>query len=138
MIGWLVDKSAFTRLAKSSDPVEWADRIRRGLVSVTSATRLEMGYSARSGEELRREIQRPPLVWMPLVHLTPAMESRAIEVQLLLAERGHHRAVSVPDLYVAAAAELSGLTVLHLDKDFELIRAITNQPVEQLELAGPS
>jgi len=49
-----------------------------------------------------------------------------------LADRGRHRAPSVPDLLVAAAAELSGLTVLHLDKDFELIAEITGQPVERL------
>jgi len=32
---------------------------------------------------------------------------------------GQHPAPSVPDLLIAATAELSGLTVLHLDKDFE-------------------
>jgi predicted nucleic acid-binding protein len=55
-------------------------------------------------------------------------------VQLLLADRGQHRAPSIPDLLVAAAAELSGLTVLALDKDFELIARITGQPVERLRL----
>jgi predicted nucleic acid-binding protein len=34
----------------------------------------------------------------------------------------------------AATAELAGLTVLHNDKDFELIAAITDQPTEQLDL----
>jgi predicted nucleic acid-binding protein len=32
---------------------------------------------------------------------------------------------------VAAAAELTGLVVLHLDKDFELISEITGQPTER-------
>ncbi|MEX0659012.1 MAG: hypothetical protein WD080_07760 [Egibacteraceae bacterium] len=36
--------------------------------------------------------------------------------------------MSVPDLIVAATAELAGLTVLHLDKDFDLIAAVTSQP----------
>jgi len=35
---------------------------------------------------------------------------------------------------LAATAELAELTVLHLDKDFELIAALTGQPQEQLEL----
>jgi predicted nucleic acid-binding protein len=66
----------------------------------------------------------------------PAVEDRAVEVQLQLADRGQHRAPSIPDLLVAAAAELSGLTVLALDKDFELIAQITGQRVERLRLAA--
>jgi predicted nucleic acid-binding protein len=97
-----------------------------------------MGYSARSVADLRSEVTSPPLVWIPVVYLTPAIEDRAMDVQLLLAERGHHRAVSVPDLLVPAAAELNGLTVLHLDKDFDLIVDITRQPVERIELAPAS
>ncbi|MGH3873436.1 MAG: hypothetical protein ACRDSR_18325 [Pseudonocardiaceae bacterium] len=49
-----------------------------------------------------------------------------------LADRGQHRAPSFPDLLIAATAELFGLTVLHLDKDFEMIAEITGQPVERL------
>jgi predicted nucleic acid-binding protein len=71
---------------------------------------------------------------MPIEHLTPAIEDRAIEVQLLLADRGHHRAPSIPDLMIAAVAELAGLVVLHIDKDFDLIASITGQPVERLRL----
>lgn len=55
-----------------------------------------------------------------------------MDVQERLADRGHHRAASVPDLLIAATAELSGLTVLHLDKDFELIADVTGQTVERL------
>ena len=55
-----------------------------------------------------------------------------MEVQVLLADRGHHRAPSVADLLVAATAELAGLTVLHEDKDFELIAQITGQPTERV------
>jgi predicted nucleic acid-binding protein len=48
---------------------------------------------------------------MPIEHLTPSVEDRAVEVQLLLADQGRYRAPSIPDLLVAAAAELAGLTV---------------------------
>lgn len=57
-----------------------------------------------------------------------------MQVQDLLAERGYHRAVSVPDLVIAATAELAGLTVLHVDKDYDLIAEITLQPIEQLKM----
>jgi len=33
---------------------------------------------------------------------------------------------------VAAAAEMAHLTVLHVDKDFDLIADVTGQPVERL------
>jgi predicted nucleic acid-binding protein len=134
--GWLVDKSALVRIADSPDAPEWASRIERGLLHITTVTRLELGFSARSGADLRRAQRRPPLSKMPIVYLTPAIEDRAIEVQLSLADQGRHRAPAVPDLLVAAAAELSDLVVLHVDKDFDLITGITGQPTERLVLTG--
>jgi len=114
---WLIHKSALVRLATSPDAPEWAARIERGVVRVTTLTRLEVGYSARSGPDLRTELSQPPLAAMPVEYLTPAIEDRAIEVQALVADRGQHRAPSIPDLVIAATAELAGLTVLHLDMD---------------------
>ena len=135
MTSWLIDKSALVRLSASPDAAEWARRIERGLVRITTVTRLEVGYSARSGADLRAGLQQPPVSVMPVEYLTPAIEDRAVEVLSLLADRGQHRAPSVPDLVIAAAAELAGLTVLHCDKDFDLIASVTGQPVEWLSLA---
>lgn len=132
MTDWLIDKSAFVRLAASVNAAVWANRIQRGLVRVTTATRLEIGYSARSGRDLRSRVERPPLASMPIAYLTPAIEDRAVAVQMTLADRGHHRAPSVPDLLIAATAELTGLTVLHADKDFDVIAELTGQDVERL------
>jgi predicted nucleic acid-binding protein len=131
---WLIDKSALVRLAESPDASEWAARIERGLVRITTVTRLETGYSARSGPEMRAGFQRPPLSSMPVEYLTPAIEDRAVELLTLLADQGQHRAPSIPDLIIAATAELAGLTVLHLDKDFDLIAEITAQPMERLSM----
>ena len=72
------------------------------------------------------------LAAMPVEYLSPAAEDRAVDVQRLLAEHGHHRGPSIPDLLIAAAAEVSRRTVLHLDKDFDLIAELTAQPVERL------
>jgi len=132
---WLIDKSALVRLAASSNAVEWAARIQRGVVRITTVTRLEVGYSARAGADLRASLGRPPLAAMPVEYLTPTIEDRAVEVLTLLADRGQHRAPSIPDLLIAATAELAGLTVLHVDKDFEIIAAITGQPLERLDIA---
>ena len=132
---WLIDKSAYARLADAADAQTWIDRVQRGMVRISTVTRLEVGYSFRTAADARREIASPPLSLMPVEYLSPAMEDRAVEVQLLLADRGQHRAPSIPDLLVAAAAELSGLTVLAVDKDFELIAEITGQSVERLRLS---
>ena len=132
MTTWLIDKSALVRLAASPDAQQWAARIERGVVRITTVTRLEVGYSARSGPDLRAGLRQPPLAAMPVEYLTPAIEDRAVEVLTLLADRGQHRAPSIPDLVIAATAELAGLTVLHQDKDFEIIAGITGQPLERL------
>jgi len=134
MTTWLIDKSALVRLAASPDAGEWAARIERGLVRVTTVTRLEAGYSARSGSELRAGFRQPPLSSMPVEYLTPVIEDRAVEVLSLLADRGQHRAPSIPGLIIAATAELAGLTVLHLDKGFEVIAQVTGQPLERLSV----
>lgn len=129
---WLIDKSALVRLGVSPDAEEWADRIQRGLVRITNLTRLEIGYSARNDDDARSVFTTPPVSAMPVEYMTPAIEDRALQVQILLAGKGQHRAPSIPDLIIAATAELVGLTVLHLDKDYELIATHTGQPTQRL------
>lgn len=124
---WLIDKSALVRLGRVKDAASWADRIERGLVRISTVTRLEVGYSARTADDLRLAMRTPPLSAMPVEYLTPAIEDRAVAVQQSLADRGHHRAPAIPDLLIAATAELADLTVLHCDKDFELITDVTGQ-----------
>jgi predicted nucleic acid-binding protein len=135
MTNWLIDKSALVRLVTSPDAAEWANRIERGMVRITTVTRLEVGYSARAAADLNAGLRQPPMSAMPVEYLTPAIEDRAVEVLTLLADRGQHRAPSIPDLIIAATAELTGLTVLHLDKDFEIIADVTGQPLERLNIS---
>lgn len=132
---WLVDKSALVRLGHSRRRQEWATRIERGLVHISTVTLLEVGFSTRNGQDHHRTLSTPPIAAMPPAYSSPAAEDRAIAVQAQLAARGQHRAPSIPDLLVAATAELAGLVVLHLDKDFDLIAGVTGQPTEMLDLA---
>ncbi len=129
---WLIDKSALVRLATRDNAATWAERIERGVVRITTVTLLEVGYSARDVRDLDTGLRQPPIGSMPVQYATPAAEDRAVQVLRLLAERGHHRAPSVPDLIVAATAENAGLVVLHDDKDFDLIAQVTGQRVERL------
>ncbi|WP_423979520.1 PIN domain nuclease [Ilumatobacter sp.] len=133
---WLIDKSALVRLAASPEAATWATRIERGRVRISTLTRLEIGFSARSANELRQSATRPPLASMPVEYLTVRIEDRAVAIQLALADLGQHLAPSIPDVLIAATAEAAGLTVLHLDKDFELIAEVTGQPVERLTVAA--
>jgi hypothetical protein len=133
---WLIDKSAYARLGRTPDSDLWASRIARGLVQISSLTRLEIGFSFRNFGDATREASSPPLSTMPIAYLTPAIEDRAVEVQMLLTRSGHHRAPSIPDLVIAATAEKLGLSVLHADKDFDLIVELTGQPAEWLRVDG--
>ena len=114
---WLINKSALVRLQlnQAAEAGNWKLRIDRGLVRISTITRLELGYSARTGAEGREGFRRPPVLLMPVERITPAVEDRAEEVQMLLADRGQHRTPSIPDLLIAATAEKTGLTVLAAD-----------------------
>ena len=47
-----------------------------------------------------------------------------------------HRHFSLPDLIIAATAELNGATVLHYDADYDRIAAVTGQPTEWVAPKG--
>lgn len=131
---WIIDASALYRLPDSPHSAIWRERIESGLVQISSITRLEVGYSARSSKDLEDTFSTPPLSMMPVQALTPAIEERAWQVLRQLAKKGQHRAPSIPDLLIAATAELCGLVVLHNDKDFDIIAKFTAQKVEKLKL----
>jgi len=131
---WLIDKSALAHISESSQSKVWSERINAGSVHLSTLTRLEVGYSARSSEDLERAFTSPPLAKMPIEGVTPAVEELAWQTLRQLAKKGQHRAPSIPDLLIAATAQLCGLIVLHNDKDFDLIAKVTGQKVEKLKL----
>jgi predicted nucleic acid-binding protein len=94
---------------------------------------LEIGFSARNAEEW--DLLARTLEHLEPVEITPAVVSRAKVVQRALAARGL-KGRKVPDLLIAAAAELVGLTVLHYDDDFRLIASVTGQAQEWIVPQG--
>lgn len=130
-MSWLIDKSAYVRLGAVADADLWLGRIDRGLVCIATVTRLEIGYSIRSLADLDDE-EAGLLGRLVPVITPPAAEERALQVQRRLTEAGHHRGPGIPDLLIAAIAEIAGHTVLHLDHDFDDIARFTGQPVERL------
>jgi predicted nucleic acid-binding protein len=130
---WLIDKSALVRMPSHADEPMWSRRITQGLVHVCALTLLEVGYSARNAAGHAALLGSAPLARMIIEWDIPSpVTRRAFEVQGLLAAHGHHRAPGVPDLLLAATAEAIGLTLLHSDKDFDLIAGLTGQPLYRL------
>ncbi len=66
---WLIDKSAIGRLHLAADAAGWAARIARGLIRISTVTRLEVGFSARSATDHRSLLDEPPLASMPVEYL---------------------------------------------------------------------
>ena len=131
---WPIDTSAINRLPESPHSKLWIERIEQGQVHISAITRLEIGYCARSFKDLEDTFSSPPISMMPIQGLTPAIEELAWQTLRLLAKKGQHRAPSIPDLLISATAKLTGMKVLHNDKDFELIAKVTGQSVEKLKL----
>jgi predicted nucleic acid-binding protein len=131
----LVDKSALARLAEPEVSSRLWEPIVAGTVGISILTELEIGFSARSASAYvatrKQLVDRLLSVALPF-----RAEARAREVQASLVERGHHRAVSVPDLLIAATAELEGLTVVHYDADFDTIAEVTGQAMEWVVPGG--
>lgn len=126
---FLIDTSALARLMRpGAESFGWDQAVAAGLIAVCPITELEFFYSARSAADRANGIQdmRAMFGWVP-VH--DRAYSRAWEVQGDLTANGQHRSAGPVDLVIAATAELHGLTLLHHDRDFSVIAAVTGQPI---------
>jgi predicted nucleic acid-binding protein len=124
---FLIDTSALARLVRSgAESFGWDQAAAAGLIAACPLTELEFFYSARSAADRERGIAdfRSLFGWVP-VH--DRAFARAWEVQGELTGQGRHRSAGPVDLVVAATAELHGLTLLHHDRDFGVIAAVTGQ-----------
>jgi predicted nucleic acid-binding protein len=132
---FLADKSALTRRETRPEVREVLEPLLvAGEIATCGIIDLELLYSARDRATYRSLVEA--LRGMPRVPLDEESMERALSVQAMLAERSQHRAVSLPDLLVAACAERAGLTVLHYDVDFERIAKLTGQPTQWIVPRG--
>jgi len=124
---YLLDNSAWARLWHPALPedrrAELAAAITERRVHACLPFLLEAGYSARSTDDYA-ELRRA-LGGLPFAAIEQPTEDRAVELQGELVQTGHHRLPPV-DVLIAAIAERHGLTVLHCDKDFDVIRDKTS------------
>ena len=131
---YLADKSALARLPQQSVDARLTPLLLTGDVATCSIIDLELLYSARTYADFTQLLADRRA--LPMVDVTQMDFDRAIEVMHLLARGGKHRAASIPDLLIAAVAERAGLSVLHYDRDFDLIASVTGQDVEWVVPAG--
>jgi len=68
--------------------------------------------------------------------VTAEAMDRAMQVHRTMAKTSQHRHFRLPDLIIAATAELHHATVLHYDADYDRIASITGQPVEWIAPKG--
>ena len=126
---FLIDSSALARLMRpGAESFGWDQAVAAGLIAVCPITELEFFCSARSARDREDTYAslRTAFGWVP-VH--EAAYARAWEVQGELTALGQHRSAGPVDLVVAATAELHGLTLLHHDRDFDVIARVTGQPL---------
>lgn len=127
---FLIDTSALARFMRGdAEQYGWDQAAAAGLIATCPITELEFFYSARSAEYRARGIEDLRMIfgWVPVDDRAYA---RAWQVQDALTERGRHRSAGAVDLVVAATAELQGLTLLHRDRDFDCIAAVTGQALQ--------
>jgi predicted nucleic acid-binding protein len=121
----VVDTSVLTRLGTPSVRAVIEPMLQTGQLGRTSIVDLEVGYAARSAAEWDESLAAVGI--LEPVATTEAHLGRSLQVQRLLAAKSQ-RGRKLPDLLVAATAELEGLGVLHYDADFDRIASVTGQP----------
>jgi len=125
---YLVDKSALARWTKPSVKEVLKPLHERCLLAVCQPTEYEMVHSARDSSEAARIS-----TWLHAFDYLQADDhtfGQALEIQRHALNAGFHRALSLPDLLIAATAVLHRRTVLHYDGDFDMIASLTGQPTE--------
>ena len=134
-MSFLLDKSAHARWHQPLVAARLNDLLREDLLSIARPSVLEIGFSARSPQDYR-EVIADVTEAMTVIEVSAQISARAQELQERLTHRGWHRAPGPVDLLLAATAIEHELTLLHLDKDFELIALVSSLRQERVVPRG--
>jgi hypothetical protein len=125
-VTFLADTSLVVRLGRGRDiQPRWVGAIQAGIVGVCPAVEAELirATAGRADRDRLRKMLRSLFGWHPM----PDDAWRFVErTQDALVELSRHRGPSVVDLLVAATAEAWGLTILHVDADFDTIARVAD------------
>lgn len=125
----LADTSALARLSRPAVAAVLGPLIEAGLAATCGVIEFELGWATRSGSEFDqvRADRQEGYEWLA-TH--DEDWHRALDVQAVLWRSGHVRAVGFPDLLIAAVAEREHVTLVHYDRDYDLIAQVTRQPMQ--------
>lgn len=129
---YLADTSATVAARDHPELAQWLIQLLEvGLLATCVPLDLEAGFSAASplAHQLITAQRRELLIELPN---TPEVTASAREIQAALAATGQHRAVSSFDVLIAAFALTYQATVLHHDRDYDIIASVTNLAAEQV------
>lgn len=104
---------------------EWFNgEVAAGRVLACDLVVLELTRLSPNQERARAVAER--LDVFNFVPMPTTLWDRAKEVQLRLTPAGDHRRVPPADLLLAVAAEAAGVPLVHYDRDYERIAAVTD------------
>lgn len=132
---YLIDKSAWEQR-------RYDERARRrirelletGQLAICVVTMTELLYSARNADEMATD--HAHLAELNFLPMTSAAEQQVVATLKALAAKGRHRGRPIPDLLLAAVAQVHGAVVLHYDHDYEIIADVTGQRHEWIVPRG--
>jgi len=132
---YLADTSVYVLQARHATVRDrFAQLLTDGRLAACQMTALE--YVNNAPDPRGYEVLRGALMAQRWIEVTSAAMDRALEVHADLARTSQHRHFRLPDLIIAATAELAGASVLHYDADYDRIAKITGQPVEWIVQRG--
>jgi hypothetical protein len=126
----LADTSVWMRRGQPGVASLLAEVIESDDLMLTSPVELELLRTARNAAEL--VVLREEYAALRRVDVGRTIEQRALDIQASLSWRGYHRGPSPVDLLAAAAAEEAGAELWHCDRHFDLIGAVTGQPMRRV------
>jgi predicted nucleic acid-binding protein len=129
---YLADTSAWHRSGRAEQ--RWSSLLDQDALALCAPVTLELLYSARGPADYRALAEA--LAYLPTLPLNARVEAVAARTQAALARRSQHRGPTPVDILVAGVAEAHGATLLHYDRHFDLIAAVTGQPAEWLARRG--
>ncbi|MEW9546858.1 PIN domain nuclease [Nonomuraea sp. NPDC050783] len=125
---YLIDKSALARMPHPAVARALKPLMLDKMLAVCEVTQLEVLFSARDPRGYAQDTRHLRDDFRLLSITEKEVGARALDVQAMLARGSHHRTVGPGDLLIAACAEVHGATVLHYDRDFDVISEVTGQP----------
>ncbi|HEU4423532.1 MAG TPA: PIN domain-containing protein [Pilimelia sp.] len=130
-VRFLLDTSAIARIQQGVAASRWARAASAGTVALCDPVELEVLRKTDGGGPRRamRRLLRETYPWCPV---PDNAWDRALDLQDRLSDASQHRGVSIVDLVIAVTAARHRLTVLHDDRDYEVISRVTGLPVQRV------